>query len=271
VVVVKAVRAGSFSIAGLPTGIYGIKYTTGDGTSEPIEYDVDLTDAVINEGDSLNTMIPGSGVLTVYAKLSPPVPVELSAFSANVEGQDVILTWVTQSELNNFGFEVQRSEDGVMFGKIAFIQGNGTTSIPKEYTFVDEKLNFGEYYYRLKQVDLDGGSEFSEIIEAIIEIPKDYVLYQNYPNPFNPETTIGYRLPFEAVVTLKIYDITGREIKALLDNNLYPPGVYTISWKGRSDFEKPVASGVYFYSIRLQKSRESKTFFVQTRKMLLLK
>jgi hypothetical protein len=92
-----------------------------------------------------------------------------------------------------------------------------------------------------------------------IAVPKKFDLSQNYPNPFNPSTKIDFELPVDCKVTLKIYDITGREIAVLLNNELRTADYYTIDFNGSS-----FASGVYFYRLIADK-------FVQVKKMVLLK
>jgi hypothetical protein len=86
------------------------------------------------------------------------VPVELSSFTANVNGTDVNLTWSTATETNNNGFEVQR-KSGEEFVTIGFVRGNGTTTEIQNYSYTDSKLSVGSYSYRLKQVDFDGTFE----------------------------------------------------------------------------------------------------------------
>jgi len=96
-------------------------------------------------------------------------------------------------------------------------------------------------------------------------IPMTYSLYQNYPNPFNPSTIISYTLPEVTRITLKIYDVLGREVKTLI-NGEQPAGVYRLNWNGDNNFGSKVASGIYIYRIEAGSGK-----FIQTKKMILLK
>lgn len=181
--------------------------------------------------------------------LDTALPVELVSFSANVDNGRVMLSWVTASETNNFGFDIERSEDEIEFQKVGFVEGKGTTILPQQYVFVDEKLAPGTYYYRLKQVDLDGVFEYTNVINITLTPPKEFALAQNYPNPFNPETTIKYDLPVSSHVVLKIFNILGEEVKTLVDAE-QTAGINTIIWNGKDKLGKDVSSGAYIYQMQ---------------------
>ncbi len=190
------------------------------------------------------------------------LPVELTSFRGVREGNAVRLTWTTASEKNNAGFEVQRRSEtreasNEAWQVLGFVRGAGTTSDAKSYSFVDRTAS-GKVSYRLKQVDFDGAFEYSPVIEVEAGMPRTFELGQNYPNPFNPSTVISYQLPVASEVSLKVYDVLGREV-ATLANGRQEAGRYSVSFNA-SGF----ASGVYFY--RLQAGQ-----FVQTRKMMLVK
>jgi len=172
-----------------------------------------------------------------------PVPVELTSFTAQASTEGVLLKWTTASELNNHGFEIERSQDGTEFYTVAFIQGAGTTTEGKEYSYTDNiEYKGGEtFFYRLKQVDLDGRIEYSDIVEVELDVPKDFALHQNYPNPFNPSTTIKYAVPKTSLVSIKVYDLTGQEVASLV-NEVKEVGTYEIKFDARN-----LASGVYIY------------------------
>lgn len=195
--------------------------------------------------------------------LDNPLPVELTSFSAAVIGKDVKLSWQTATELNNYGFEIERKVSNSQsslgnYEKIGFINGNGNSNSPKSYSFVDDKVSAGKYFYRLKQIDNDGQYEYSKTIEVDVNGVKEYKLTQNYPNPFNPATTIQYILPQAGMVKLTLYNILGQEIRTLV-NEMKEAGTHTINIDA-SDLN----SGMYIYKI------ESGSF-VQTRKMTLVK
>jgi hypothetical protein len=174
------------------------------------------------------------------------VPVELTNFSADLNGNKVSLNWATATETNNLGFEIERKLDDTKFKKIKFIIGFGTTVNPVNYFFEDQLngINSNEIIYRLKQIDLDGTSNYSSEISIKNPSQLSFGLKQNYPNPFNPATKIKYSLPQTAGIVydikLIIYDILGNEIAMLADEqNL--PGDYEVTWNAED-----VPSGVYF-------------------------
>lgn len=170
------------------------------------------------------------------------VPVELVSFSAMREKNDVVLSWFTATETNNSGFEVQRKTDGE-FESIAFVEGKGTTTEVQNYIFRDEGLLSGTYSYRLKQMDFDGSFAYSDEVEIDIDQPSVFYLGQNYPNPFNPSTNIKYSIPADGVVTLKVYDLLGKEVATLV-NDYKQAGTFDVVFDG-SNF----ASGVYYYQL----------------------
>ncbi|MFZ1517229.1 MAG: hypothetical protein WAU11_00550, partial [Ignavibacteriaceae bacterium] len=155
-------------------------------------------------GFPLTTGISPDDPMYVNASL----PVELTSFSAITIGKDVKLNWNTATEINNYGFEVERKVGSLQstvgnYEKIGFVNGNGNSNSPKNYSFVDDKVTTGKYSYRLKQIDNDGQFEYSKTIEVDMNGVKKYELTQNYPNPFNPTTSIQYAISSKQFVTLK--------------------------------------------------------------------
>ena len=187
-----------------------------------------------------------------------PVPVELSSFTATANGKEVILNWSTATELNNQGFEVQRKFRSNDFATVGSVRGNGTTTSPNNYTFIDKLIDAGKYFYRLKQIDFGGKYEYSQVVEVNWSPFTTYKLEQNYPNPFNPITTIGFGIPDKGNVRLSVLNILGEEIKVLL-NEEKEAGYHSIDFSA-SD----LPSSVYFYRIQAGS-------FVETKKMILLK
>ena len=197
------------------------------------------------------------GELTL-AQLPAVIPVEFTSFTAIADENNVTLLWKTATETNNSGFEVQRQQD-VEWERIGFVEGNGTTTEEKNYSFVDKNLEPGSYLYKLVQIDFDGTRTESEAVNVEIgNQPTEYVLMQNYPNPFNPSTVINYSLPAESYVSIKVYDITGKEISALV-NELQTAGEHRITYNGSN-----YASGIYLLRMTAGK-------FSSTIKMSLLK
>jgi len=190
------------------------------------------------------------------------IPVELSSFSATVTENQVHLEWQTQTETNNFGFEVERS-DFSGWRKIGFVQGKGTTQQPQHYAFVDELskelLSSSKLEYRLKQIDLDGAYEYSSPITVQPPLPVTAHLTQNYPNPFNPTTTVSYSIAHEGFVSLKLYDILGKEAATLVSQRQQAGG-HAVNFEAGKH-----ASGIYFYNLYLGGQ------LVDTKKMMLLR
>lgn len=193
---------------------------------------------------------------------SSPLPVELISFYAVVNRKSVNLHWQTASEKNNYGFEVERAEVTVgqsgVFTTVGFVKGSGNSNAPKEYSFVDNGVSSGKYLYRLKQIDNDGKSEYSSTIEVDLGLPTEYSLLQNYPNPFNPETVISWQSAVGGHISLKVYDVLGREVATLI-NEVREAGRYSVEFNAAH-----LASGTYMYRLIAGD-------FVQTKKMVLLK
>jgi hypothetical protein len=191
-----------------------------------------------------------------------PIPVELISFNANVNNGIVELTWITATELNNQGFEIQRSA-GSEFEKIGFVDGYGTTTETKVYSFADRNVNHGSYSYRLKQIDFDGTFAYSDVINVEVNPPAVFSLEQNYPNPFNPSTMIKFTLAADSKVSLKVFNVLGQEIASLIDQDM-SAGTHTVDFNAEG-----INSGVYFYKIDATGLNGSE--FSDVKKMILTK
>ena len=207
------------------------------------------------------------GTIATLVNVTGTIPVELASFSASVIRQGVKLDWTTASELNNLGFEIERSPGDNIFVTVGFVEGKGTSTETNYYSFTDRISVNGRstISYRLKQVDYDGTSSYSNIIQVEVDVPVTYTLNQNYPNPFNPSTKIEYTLPVDGFVELNVYDIMGKEIATLV-NEQKPAGTYEIVFDA-SEFP----SGVYFYTIKAVPFGRQAGSFVSTKKMMFLK
>jgi|GEM_PF-5411171 len=194
-------------------------------------------------GDNLDNMTCEEIVWDGICGVDDPVPVELSAFNAIEKNGKVALEWKTESEKNSFGFEIERSRDRKQFNRIGFMAGKGTTTAPEIYTFIDENVTPGMNYYRLKQVDLDGQFEYSDIIEIAVNAPSEYKLSQNFPNPFNSKTMISFAIPEKAQVQIAVFDITGKSVM-VLTNEIYEAGSYHVSLNADN-----LPSGSYYYKM----------------------
>jgi hypothetical protein len=171
------------------------------------------------------------------------IPVELTSFSANVVDRSVVLNWTTATEVNNQGFEIQRSIDGFSFNNIGYVPGFGTTTEPKSYSYTDQSVNSGTYYYRLKQIDFDGNFTYSDVAEVEVSLPIEFSLEQNYPNPFNPSTSIQFSLPINARVVISIFNLVGEKVAEVV-NKEFSAGMHKVSFDASI-----LTSGIYFYQI----------------------
>ncbi|MBK8984269.1 MAG: T9SS type A sorting domain-containing protein [Ignavibacteria bacterium] len=186
-------------------------------------------------------------------------PVELASFVSSVIANSVTLNWATTSETNNAGFDIERSSVSGSWTKIANVSGNGTSTTPHSYSFTDRNVASGNYNYRLKQIDFNGNFEYFNLSnEVVIGIPAEFKLSQNYPNPFNPSTTISYEIPVDGAVSLKIFDMSGKEVMNLVDG-VKNAGYYSINFNASN-----LSSGIYFYKL-------SANDFTSVKKMMLVK
>jgi hypothetical protein len=186
-----------------------------------------------------------------------PIPVELISFTSRVEDNNVSLIWITASEINNSGFEIERSHTSTSLSmtkweKIGFIEGKGTITEQQFYSFTDKNLAAGKYQYRLKQIDFDGSFDYSEIVEIEVGVPDEFSLSQNYPNPFNPTTSIEYRIGNIEKVSLKVYDMLGRKVATLV-NEIKEPGIYEVKFDSGN-----LSSGIYYYTLEAGNFRDIK-------------
>jgi photosystem II stability/assembly factor-like uncharacterized protein len=197
---------------------------------------------------------------TIIYTINGGIPVELISFTATTIANELILDWSTATETNNSGFEILRftQNDDDEWYKIGFVPGHGTTTETQHYSFRDNDVNPGKYQYKLKQINYDGTFEYSQIVEVEIPFVNEFSLSQNYPNPFNPSTVISYQLPIIGFVTLKVYDILGREVATLV-NEEKPAGEYEVEFYGSE-----LTSGIYFYQLKAGQ-------YSETRKMVLMK
>jgi len=220
-------------------------YATRNALTNSSNWD---TLAIRGTYEDLRTKI-GSGAL----------PVELISFNAGFTKNNISLYWETQTEVNNYGFNVERSIDNNTWTTLSFIEGNGNSNSPKYYDFTDNDITkSGNYNYRLKQIDNDGTFEYSKIVSVNVSLPDNYYLSQNYPNPFNPETRIDFSIPQKQMVTLRIYNTIGEQVAELL-NGEKDAGSYSVTFNGSN-----LPSGIYIYRLTTQN-------FVMNKKMTLLK
>lgn len=223
-------------------------------------------DVQINSDDPATPLVSVRVHLTVNAV----VPIQLASFSGSEAASGVTLSWATFSEVNNYGFYVERRDGRVGQYKTvsALIPGAGTSLERHDYAWTDAKVSGGEYFYRLRQVDLNGAQQYSsEIVVRVTGVlgvknesaPRVFALSQNYPNPFNPTTSVKFSVAQSEHATLKVYDVLGQVVMNLFDGEAEPGRYYQVGFDATS-----LPSGIYYY--RLTTASRS-----DVKKMMLLK
>ncbi len=217
---------------------------------------------ILDDGDG-TAVTPNAGFDLDAIEATAVIPVELVSFTAESEGDKVVLMWQTATETNNSGFEIQKSEKSNVNGqtvweKVTFVDGRGTTTEVTNYTYNDKVVKPGTYLYRLKQIDFDGTVAYSPEVEIDVTGPEEFALFQNYPNPFNPTTTIKFSLPKKANVKLIVYNAVGQVVVELI-NKTMEQGYHQVQFAA-GDY----TSGVYYYRLKTSE-------FTSIKKMLLLK
>jgi hypothetical protein len=233
---------------------YFLPYGTQDSDENPYQTAVALMDT----GSNNYAIENNSGFF-----ICGPYPVEIMSFTSNVSKNNVTLNWTTATESNNQGFDIERSTAGSdEWIKAGFIPGNGTISVPKDYSFSD-KPNSGHYMYRLKQIDYNGSVNFHNLNgEVVVGLPTAYAVSQNYPNPFNPSTKIDFELPYDSKISIILYDISGREIAKIVNEQI-AAGYHNVQFNGSN-----ISSGMYFYRINADGNGQN---FISTKKMVLIR
>ncbi len=244
----RYISVGSTGICYYSTDLGLTWQTEPTGTSQTL-YNIDAT-------ASSAWAVGNAGTILKYT--GPMLPVELTSFTAISQNRQVTLNWSTATEINNNGFEIQRSIENSEFITVGFVKGNGTITTPSEYSYLDKNLLDGSYSYRLKQIDYNGNYEYSDAVEVEVRSLDSYSLEQNYPNPFNPVTKIAYVLKEKANVKLLVMNALGEEI-AVLANEVQELGFHELEFNAAN-----LPSGIYFYSLQAGK-------FTETKKMMLMK
>jgi hypothetical protein len=238
-------------------------FTSGSSTTFAIDNGSPDNRSSYNTGGGWTSYGNDFRIRTLVVPSASALPVELVNFGANAMDNKVTLNWKTATEVNNYGFDVERrmqNENGFSASlsaswlKIGFVKGSGNSNSPKNYSFTDANLPSGKIQYRLKQTDLTGSFVYSPEVEVNIAAPDKFSLTQNFPNPFNPETVISFQLPSEGMVTLKVYDVLGKEVATLV-NEKKLAGKYDVKFDGSK-----LASGVYFYRLSANNFNAVKKF-----------
>jgi predicted outer membrane repeat protein len=214
----------------------------GDGdTSEPLPLDLAGHPRIRDN----NPGTPPTVDLGAYESPEDVVlPVELTRFTAAVEGEAVVLAWQTASETNNAGFAVeQRLADGGSWREVGFVQGAGTTTEAHSYAFRVEQVGYGRHAFRLRQIDLGGTSTPSDVREVERRLGGPYAL-SAYPNPFRSSARINLAAKEAQVVTVEVYDVLGRRVAVLFDGEVAAGQTQALRLAGQG-----LASGVYLVRV----------------------
>lgn len=231
------------------TGVYFTNSINGSSTvwtQEAVNSIGNVVTVMFDYRSSDNTLVAAThGRGSFSTVINPALPVELLAFNSQTSGNKVILNWSTGSEINNQGFEVQRKTGNTEWNNIGFVNGNGNSNVQHNYNFTDNNIPSGKYKYRLKQTDYNGNFEYYNLAnEVSVGVPNSFALKQNYPNPFNPATKIEFSLPGNGNVLLKIYDVSGKEVARLINNEFRNAGNYSVDFNASA-----LSSGIYFYRL----------------------
>ncbi len=241
----------------------GLSYTYYFNNTQVATYYNSNADNVYSGGDAY---VDGFSLVAYdfmfRAKIVDALPVELASFEVTRSNVNVTMNWETATELNNYGFEVERASLSTAtektYEKIGFVEGNGNSNSVNTYSFIDSNPLDGKAVYRLKQIDFDGKYEYSKEIEVSYQTVKEFALAQNYPNPFNPTTNISFKLAESGKVSLKIFNAIGQEVAELV-NKTMEAGRHEVTFNASE-----LPSGAYF-------CRMNAGGFTKTSKMLLIK
>jgi len=289
---------------GTPTGIPGIVQTASTGTlglnnsgddvilknssditiishtyGSEAGYDQSIARNPDFTGDFVkHSTISGNAVLFSPGKMNATdqsLPVELQDFKANPGNGKVTLTWITESETENLGFNLYRSvnKNGeFLMLNAELIAGHGSTSEMHEYSYIDrDVVNGVTCYYKLEDVDYAGKAKLHDKVVSAAPTSKEsdanineFRLYPCYPNPFNPETTLRFELTEAAMINVHIYDLLGNRITTLSDA-AFQPGEHNLTWNGRDHQNRLVGTGIYFLQISDDRgfSRTEKVIFLR--------
>ena len=259
-------RTGMTDIYAQKVDATGAALWNADGIAVSVATGVQENPVIVSDGSGgaivgWDDFRAGNSFRDLYAQHvgnNSVLPVELSSFTAEQMQSSVRLEWTTATETSNYGFEVQRTTMNNWM-KVGFVEGAGTANVPKKYSFVERNPVGGKYFYRLKQIDRNGGFKYSQEVEVeVMSAPKVFALSQNYPNPFNPTTKIEFTLADARFVELKVFDLLGREVATLM-NEQKAAGAYSVEWNA-SNFP----SGTYL-------CRLTAGSFSETKKIVLMK
>jgi hypothetical protein len=196
-----------------------------------------------------------------FIEVSPILlPVTFLSFNGELINEQAILHWSTADEINNQGYDVERSEDGINFLKIGFVAAKGNITSVFDYSYTDLNFKKPVSFYRLKQIDIDGHFKYSHVIKINTSNTNAYRLVIA-PNPSSYETRISLFLPQSEKVSLKIFDLSGRLITVLANSEMQA-GNHEIKWDLNTSESKLVPAGIYFLKLETDNHSETKKISV---------
>ena len=219
-------------------------------------------DDVVFTSATIEAMISSYGLLNAGDDVS--LPVSISQISLHPADGNVEIRWITESEINNKGFIIERKSSNIsIWSEIASylinqeLIGQGNSTSPIDYSFVDETVVPGEtYVYRLSDVSESGMVRQHPEIEIALEaLPENTCMDEAYPNPFNPTTLVKYHLANNAKVNISVYDIRGHLVKELC-NKYQSAGNYQVYWHGDTNNGIKVTSGNYIIQMISKNKRQ---------------
>jgi len=193
-----------------------------------------------------------------YPYLGVPMPIALLNFQATVEDRAVTLSWTTASEINTYGWVVQRRQGTEAYSSLNSetpVLSQGISLVSNDYSYQDLTAEVGQtYLYRLMQVDLDGSLSYSNELTVTVgsaDLAR-VSIQRNYPNPFNPQTTIEYSLPIATWAKISIFDATGKLVTELA-SGYQTAGQHSIVWNAHN-----LPSGLYLCRLETPEQSSAK-------------
>ncbi|PEN06169.1 hypothetical protein CRI93_10090, partial [Longimonas halophila] len=223
-------------------------------------YTFDLSDSGSGSG-GIGGGVQGDAVdnprFIVRAGPEAPLPVELTTFEGQSDGQAAVLSWTTASETNNAGFRIQQQMESGTYETIEFVEGAGTTDAPQSYQIRVDDLSYGSHTFRIEQVDIDGTATLSDPVEVQVRLQDDMALTPVAPNPVRGQGTVELTVRETQSVTATVYDALGRRVRTLHDGEIagQRPETLTID-------TATLASGTYFLRVQGEDAMQTTRFVV---------
>ena len=237
---------GAYAAGNPPAFVRIADYDSGD-VEDPANYSIRSIPFPDDMEDHFDTiMVDSAGTMSSYmeAGLSGPEFAAKFAFLGDPDGDGH----------NEVAFSLQGVDDSLYVFNEVFNPADSTYT----RTVREAKPNPNRVFLRV----LSGDGISVDIVNERVIVPSDYVLHGNYPNPFNPSTTFSFTLPIDKQISVRIYDVTGRMVRTLIDGEWYAAGTHQATWDGNADSGSPVASGTYLYTLEYGNFRQSRTMLL---------